>query len=162
MNRREKEITDRSVIDRIIGQAQVCRLGLCKDNVPYVVPVNFGYDGASVYFHSAVAGMKIDFITSNPRVCFEFEHAVGVVPDETRACGWTTSFYSVIGWGTVSEVTEREHKECALLAIMRQYSDREWEFDGSELARVRVWRISVDEVSGKKSSGAGRSPLPEP
>ena len=32
--------------------AQICRLGLCKDNRPYIVPVNFGYDGEHIYFHT--------------------------------------------------------------------------------------------------------------
>ena len=152
MRRKEKEITDRTVIDWIISRAQVCRLGLCKDNLPYVVPVNFGYDGSFIYFHTAVSGMKIDYLRSNPLVCFELEHAVSVVPDEQRACGWTTSYYSVIGWGTAAEMTIETEKACALSQIMRQYSERDWSFDHRALERLRVWRIEVEKVTGKGSS----------
>ena len=60
MKRQDKEIQNRQLIDEIISQALVCRLGLCRDNQPYVVPLNFGYDGQRLYFHSAQKGMKIE------------------------------------------------------------------------------------------------------
>jgi hypothetical protein len=34
---------------------------------------------------------------------------------------------------------------------MRHYSDRDWAFDVSALCRARVWRITVDEITGKRS-----------
>jgi len=69
------------LIQRIIKDAQVCRLGLCRDNIPYVVPVSFGYDGADIYFHTAGKGRKIDFIAAGNQVCFELEHEVSVLPN---------------------------------------------------------------------------------
>jgi len=41
MRRKEKEIQSRDLIDQILAKSQVCRLGLCKDNRPYVVPEQF-------------------------------------------------------------------------------------------------------------------------
>ena len=49
MRRKDKEIHDRSLMEYIMEKAQVCRLGLCKDNMPYIVPVAFGYDGTSIF-----------------------------------------------------------------------------------------------------------------
>jgi hypothetical protein len=40
MIRKDKEIMDRKLISRIIKNCQVCRLGLAKDNTPYIVPVS--------------------------------------------------------------------------------------------------------------------------
>jgi nitroimidazol reductase NimA-like FMN-containing flavoprotein (pyridoxamine 5'-phosphate oxidase superfamily) len=42
MRKKEKEITNREEIDRIIRDAKICHLGLIADGRPYVVPVTFG------------------------------------------------------------------------------------------------------------------------
>jgi hypothetical protein len=39
MLRKDKEIMDRKFISQTIKNCQVCRLGLAKDNSPYIVPV---------------------------------------------------------------------------------------------------------------------------
>jgi nitroimidazol reductase NimA-like FMN-containing flavoprotein (pyridoxamine 5'-phosphate oxidase superfamily) len=151
MRRTDKEIQDRGLIDQIVSRAQVCRLGLSKDDQPYVIPVSFGYDGECLYFHTATEGLKIDHMLSNPRVCFELEHAVRVVPHDHRACQWTVSFYSVIGFGTVREITDAGHKVYALNQIMRHYSGREWELDLQMLDKTRAWCITIESISGKQS-----------
>jgi len=76
MYRRDQEITDRIEMDRIIHTAMVCRLGLSDDGQPYVVPLNFGYDGSVVYMHSARQGRKLEIISRNPRVCLEFDGGI--------------------------------------------------------------------------------------
>ena len=58
MRRTDKEITDQDLISRVIQNAQVCRLGLARDNIPYILPVSFGYDGKAIYFHTAKEGRK--------------------------------------------------------------------------------------------------------
>jgi nitroimidazol reductase NimA-like FMN-containing flavoprotein (pyridoxamine 5'-phosphate oxidase superfamily) len=76
MRRKDKEVTDQELISRIIRSCQVCRLGLAKDDAPYIFPVSFGYDGTAIFFHTAREGKKIDYINANSVVCFEFEHGV--------------------------------------------------------------------------------------
>jgi nitroimidazol reductase NimA-like FMN-containing flavoprotein (pyridoxamine 5'-phosphate oxidase superfamily) len=151
MRRSEREITDRSEIDRIIGCAQVCRLGLSNGTTPYIVPVSFGYDGESIYFHSAKSGMKLDFLRANPNVCFEFEGPVEVLADQARACDWGMSFESVVGWGLASELSQRPDKIAALSCIMRRHSPDKWTYDLEGLERVSVWRVQVLRVTGKRS-----------
>jgi len=58
LRRSDKEITNRSEIDDILGRASICHLGLNAGGECYVVPVNFGYDGACLYIHSAKEGGK--------------------------------------------------------------------------------------------------------
>lgn len=151
MRRKEKEIKSTDLIDQILAKSQVCRLGLCKDNRPYVVPVSFGYDGTFIYFHTAGEGMKIDFMTSNKQICFEAEHDVKIIRDDKSACRWTCSYYSVIGFGTVDEIMDRPQKVHALNQIMKHYSGREWDFDEPSLEKTRLWRISIEQVTGKQS-----------
>ena len=59
MRRKEKEITDIKSIEEIINKAKVCRLALSLDDTPYVVPVCFGYNGETIYIHSAKEGQNI-------------------------------------------------------------------------------------------------------
>jgi uncharacterized protein len=151
MRRSDKEITSEQLIGQIMAQAQVCRLGLCKDKTPYIVPLSFGYDGTCLYFHSAPEGMKIDFMTANDRVCFELEHEVKLVPHDSNPCQWSFSFFSVIGFGRIEEVTDSERRVYALNQIMRHYSGREWAFSEPSLDKIRLWCVVIEQITGKQS-----------
>jgi len=152
MRRHDKEILQPDLIQRIMNAAQVCRLGLCKDNIPYIVPVSFGYDGTALYFHTAVDGRKIEFFSAGNQVCFEIDHEVEVIRNEERACGWSFSFYSIIGYGTIAELVEDADRTQGLQLVMEHYSGRgDWEFQEQHLKNVRVWRINIEQVSGKQS-----------
>ena len=59
MRRNDREIKDRKDIDEIIRRCRVCRLALCDNGQPYVVPLNFGYDGRFLYFHTAPREEKL-------------------------------------------------------------------------------------------------------
>ncbi len=151
MRRTDKEISDRSEIDKIINGCDVCHLGFAVNNEPYVVPISFGYDGTYLYLHTAKAGHKIDCIGSNPRVCFQMERNVSLVTDDAKACGWTFKFESVVGFGTVEELMTDADKSHALNQIMFHYSGKDWEVEPHELPRTRLWRVSVESVTGKRS-----------
>jgi uncharacterized protein len=151
MRRTDKEITEPALLSHIIEQAHVCRLGLAKDSIPYVLPVSFGYDGKAIYFHTAKEGRKIDFMTANARVCFEFEHGVHLIQNEFNPCKWSFSFQSVIGYGIVRELTELAEKREGLNCMMKHYSGREWPFAAADLEGIRVWRIDVESLTGKQS-----------
>ena len=73
MRRKDKEIADKKEIESIIERANVCRIGLSENNLPYVVPVNFGYKNNNIYFHSAPMGKKIDILKKNNNICFEID-----------------------------------------------------------------------------------------
>lgn len=151
MRRTDKEITDRPHLDAIIRDSLVCRLAVAKDNVPYVVPVSFGYDGTALYLHTAPDGRKIDFFRANPQVCFEFERQVELRRDPQTACKWSMNYESVIGYGTISELVGTPEKEHALQVIMHQYSGRNWTFEESSMAKVRAWKILIVSMTGKRS-----------
>jgi len=151
MRRTDKEITDQDLISRVIQNAQVCRLGLARGNIPYIVPVSFGYDGKAIYFHTAKEGRKIEFLTANNRVCFEFEHGVRAVMHESNPCKWTFSFQSVIGYGHVQELTEIPSEINGLNEVMRHYSGRDWTFTEDNLEGIKVWRITTESLTGKQS-----------
>jgi nitroimidazol reductase NimA-like FMN-containing flavoprotein (pyridoxamine 5'-phosphate oxidase superfamily) len=151
MRRKEKEIIDKELINAIIRDSDVCRLGLSRNDRPYVVPVSFGYDGEALYFHTAGEGKKLDYIAANDAVCFEFERGVELVPHGEDACGWTFSFQSVIGYGRIQELVALNDKNQALIHIIEQYTGDRQDFSEKAMRGLRVWKIDIEELTGKQS-----------
>jgi nitroimidazol reductase NimA-like FMN-containing flavoprotein (pyridoxamine 5'-phosphate oxidase superfamily) len=155
MRRKEKEITNPELISEIIRGSDVCRLGLAKDNTPYVVPLSFGYDGDAIYFHTARKGRKIRYMQANGKVCFEFERGVRPLPDPANPCEWTFSFQTVIGYGTIHELETVDEKAHGLNQIVTHYgahySGQEGAFGEASLAKIRVWKVTIETLSGKQS-----------
>jgi uncharacterized protein len=150
MRRREREIKDRAVIDAIIRQCLVCRLGLADGEEPYIVPLCFGYDGEALYFHSASDGRKIDILRKNSRVCFEFDIPEGMREAE-QGCRWGIKYRSVIGFGTAEIVDDQEGKKKALEIIMAQYSGKEYIFPEDIVTKTTVVRVVIARVTGKQA-----------
>ena len=104
LRRKDKEITGRSEIEDLLSNVVVGRLGTCLDNVPYITPVNFVYDKNKIYFHSAQEGRKITNIKSNPKVCFEIDEVISIIPRQPP-CASSTEYKSVIIYGDIKTVT---------------------------------------------------------
>jgi len=77
MRRNDRAVDSLTEITSILEDCQVCRLAMCDEDMPYIVPLNFGYtltDGVlTLYFHCAPEGRKVDILRRNPRVCFEMD-----------------------------------------------------------------------------------------
>jgi uncharacterized protein len=151
MRRTDKEIASREEMDEIIRGSHVCRIALAIDNMPYIVPVSFGYDGESIYLHTAKEGKKINYFESNNNICFEFERNVKLFRDQYNACKWSFSYESVIGFGKIYELESLEHRKKGINKIMSQYSGKEWAFGDDKLINIRVWKINIISITGKRS-----------
>jgi len=90
-------------------------------------------------------------IDANNYICFEFETDVSTVTDDEVACKWTAAFKSVIGYGNMIELFEYEEKEYAINEIMKHYSGKTWGFNEKALRNVALWKIEIEELSGKQS-----------
>jgi nitroimidazol reductase NimA-like FMN-containing flavoprotein (pyridoxamine 5'-phosphate oxidase superfamily) len=148
MRRKDREITGRREIDEVIKKSTVMHLAMADGNVPYVVPLSFGYDGRNIYFHSAKEGLKLDFIRKNPEVCFAFSADVAYKMDKL-SCKSTVSFKSVIGRGKCSFLEDTKEKKEGLDIIMKQYSGEVPQYDPVMLEKTTVVKIEVKELSGK-------------
>ena len=150
MRRKEKEITDTREMEAILRRAAVCHLAMVDDGEPYVVPMNFGYEGGALYFHSAPAGRKIGILRKNPTVSFSIVGEAEVAPAES-ACGWSTRYRSVTGCGKAVIVDDVEGKREGLSVLMSQYSEREYDLSGADLDGMVVIRVDIEEMKGKES-----------
>ena len=151
MRRSEKEITDQSIMEAIINASLVCRLALSDGNQPYIVPLCFGYQNRTLYFHSAREGKKIDILKKNNRICFEFD-ANSEIIEADKACNWGMKYQSVIGFGRAVLVENIEEKQKALNIIMDHYSDRDFQFTDKAIGKIAVIKIEIEGMTGKHSS----------
>jgi len=152
MRKHEKQITDPAALEDVLARAQFCRIAMCDGDVPYVVPVCFGYEPGALYFHCAPEGRKLDILRANPKVCFQADvDAKVIVKDEACAC--TAHYTCVIGTGTAAIVEDVDGKRHALDVLMRHYTDSGGghEYPENALGKTAVVRIDVTELVGKQS-----------
>ena len=144
-----RKITDINEIEGIIGRAGVCHLGLVDGDEPYVVPVSFGYERGTLYFHGNLKGRKIELIKKNNRVCFEMETDVSVKEAE-QACDWGIKYLSVIGVGRAYILENDEQKSHALNLITERYTGSVLSFPKSEMDKTLVVKIDIESITGKQ------------
>ncbi|HUV33477.1 MAG TPA: pyridoxamine 5'-phosphate oxidase family protein, partial [Candidatus Desulfaltia sp.] len=93
MRRKEKEITERVVIEEILRENQVGRLGTAVGGEPYIVPMNYAYVQGRILMHTHRDGKKVRDIKANPRVCFQVDSGEMIEGDDP--CGYSWEYKSV-------------------------------------------------------------------
>ena len=153
MRRSDKEIKDINIIEGILIEAQVCRIALCDDNKPYIVPMNFGFKDNYLYLHSAAEGQKMDILSKNRNICFEVDIKNELIKSD-NACNWGMKYYSVIGFGKAIFIEDINEKREALNIIMQKYNENDaksFEYSEITLNKTAVIKVEITEITGKKS-----------
>jgi uncharacterized protein len=150
LRRAEKEIKAREEMDDVLNRARICNLGLCDGGIPYIVPVNYGYEDGCLYIHSAREGRKMDILRVNDRVSFTLYVDEQLV-DTGKVCSWGMKYRCVMGTGRASLLTNRPEIENGLRIILNHYSKSEMSFDADMLSTVLIIKIQIDTLTGKKS-----------
>ena len=142
MTRREREVTDINDILQIINETKILHLGLSDEGWPYVVPMNYGYDvreedgtlHVCLYLHGTKEGRKAAAFAADPRVAVEMDYNHEVITGD-YTCAYSYAYRSIMGNGTITEVTDPEAKIAFLPEMVE---------------RVAVWRIDIDTFTGKE------------
>ncbi len=127
-------------IEQVLRTGQVGRLGVYGDGRIYIFPVNYGYDGASIFVHSH-EGLKVQLMRAHPEVCVEVEEI-------DSSAHWR----SVMAHGEFEELTDEARRDAALAAIAGQGERLSPPsvapyVDGP--AKLVVYRIQVTERTGR-------------
>jgi uncharacterized protein len=126
MRRKQCEITDRQEIYRVLTGCTVGRLAtIDADGYPYITPVNFVWWQDAIYFHSALAGEKIDNMRRQPKVCFEVDVplsylGLGSTP-QSDPCRLHQLYHCVIIRGQATLLADAEEKAGVLNALVRAH-----------------------------------------
>jgi hypothetical protein len=116
-----------------------------------VVPLCFGYKDNTLYFHTAVKGMKMDILKKNNRVCFEcdLDHEIVTSPEP---CDWGLKYRSVIGFGKAAFLEDRDRKEKALEIILEHYgAEGPFSFNEKGFKKTAVIKVDIESMTGKKA-----------
>lgn len=151
MRRKEREVSDREEISRMLALGRVMTLALCDGSTPYAVPVNFGHAEGRLYFHCAPEGRKLDLIARNPVVAFNVVCQNEIVTNELP-CGWTAKYLSVSGTGRARVVEGSVEKEHGLGVIMAHHGGPATGFNPAHLERTAVVEIELLELTGKANA----------
>ena len=124
----------------LLRGSRVARLGCFDGAGPYVVPVNYAFDGECVYVHS-LPGRKVAAMRADPRVCIQV--------DEIRG---DLEWRSVIAFGTYEEINDpagRAHALGLLLSLFPRLTPVE-SLVAADAAppAIIVFRVRVGRVSG--------------
>src|SRR5215469_1741142 len=126
MRRKDKEIIDINEKLEIIKKCKICRLGLSENNIPYIVPINYGYSYKNgiltLYFHSTIEGKKIDILKNNNNACFEIDCDTKLIENEVP-CKHGYEFKSIIGFGKIKFLENYDEKINGLNYLMKQQTE---------------------------------------
>jgi hypothetical protein len=138
-------------MERIIGEARFCRIAMCDNGRPYIVPLCFGYRDRTVFFHCAREGRKLEVLRKNSAVCVEFEAGVEVV-ENSIACKWKLRYRCVIAYGSAGIVEGAENKRRAMDVIMRTYTPGAFTYSDEDLAGIVVCQVPLESMTCKISA----------
>jgi nitroimidazol reductase NimA-like FMN-containing flavoprotein (pyridoxamine 5'-phosphate oxidase superfamily) len=153
MRRKEKEITERAVIEEVLREQEVGRLATSVGDQPYVVPINYVYYDGRIVFHSHKDGTKMANIAKNPRVCFEVDS--GEIVKAEKPCDFSWRYMSVVVKGRVKIISESGERLAALRRISDKYAPGKGKtLTADELAKnpqLVLVEIVIEEMTGKRS-----------
>jgi nitroimidazol reductase NimA-like FMN-containing flavoprotein (pyridoxamine 5'-phosphate oxidase superfamily) len=124
----------------LIAAGKVGHLGCVVHGEPYVVPINYLFEGQSVYGHSMM-GRKIRALRTHPRACLQVEDLEG-----------DFHWRSAIVFGEFEEI----HQEPERARVMRKLLERfplltpveSVAARNKEMLEVVVFRIRVNRMTG--------------
>jgi len=136
-------------IEALLHHQTTGRLACSHDNIPYVVPISYAYDGKCMYCQTR-EGAKIDIMRSNPNVCFQ--------TDELHNTG---NWKSVIVNGVFEELIDEVARKHALQLLTKRglpftssvtaRLGDDWPFRNKDLDDKHsvVFRIVIKEKHGR-------------
>ena len=123
-------------IDDVLGRGRVGRLACAANDRPYIVPINYAYDGTYVYAYSG-PGRKVDVMRAQPRVCFAVDEIDG-----------PTNWRSVVAEGLYEELTDESRRREALHRLTGNGTNVVTRgLDASP--RVVVFRVKLTDKAGR-------------
>ena len=150
MRRKRQLLSDDESIG-ILQKATAGTLALLGDNgYPYAVPISYVYHEGKLYFHSALAGHKVDAIKKCDKASFCVIDKDDVQPEK-----YTTFFRSVIVFGRIHIIEDDKEKLAMARMLGNRYNPNndeslQKEIEGG-LSRMLMIRFDIEHLTGKEA-----------
>jgi len=165
VKRRDRAVEDESWIKDMLRRAAIGVLATSRNGQPYIVMRHFVFDeeASAVYMHGALHGRTREDIESNDRVCFSAGEIGRQLPGAT-ASDMSSEYGSVVIFGRARIVDDEAEAMHAMRSLVEKYFSRlSYGKDYSpimpkELAGLCVYRVSIEEWSGKRKTAPADFP----
>ena len=125
------------------------------DAWPYVIPLLYVVLDGEIWTHNTRAnGHLRRNVDHDARVCFEVDEAGEVFPYGRYECDTSVAYRSVIAFGRIRVVEDRDNKARFCDALMAKYGNPAWGRPESvypRLDQITVYAITVERLTGKET-----------
>lgn len=124
---------------------------VCGDGTPYGIPISYACseDNRVIYMHcSADGGQKIDNLRLSGKACLTVVLDTELMPEK-----FATKYRSVMAFGTVQIIEDKEEKQEGIEAIVRKYSpafeEKGLKYIESSIDKIHILKLRVETAEGK-------------
>ncbi len=157
VGRKERAVEDAAWIADMLRRAPMGVLATSRDGQPSINTRHFAFDEerSAIYMHGAKRGRTLDDIAANDRVCFSVSEIGRQLP-ASKAFDFGSEYASVVLYGRAALVADADEARHALELILDKYfphltyGQDYVPIADKELAATAVFRIGIEEWSGKK------------
>ncbi|UKK47140.1 NimIJ family nitroimidazole resistance protein [Prevotella sp. E9-3] len=150
MRRKRQQLTEEDSI-AILQKATSGTLALLgDDDYPYAVPISYVYHDGKLFFHSAMAGHKVDAIRKCDKASFCVIEQDNIQPEK-----FTTFFRSVIAFGRIHIVEDEQEKLQMVRMLGNRYNPNQDEALQKEIesgfSHMLAIRFDIEHLTGKEA-----------
>ena len=158
MRRKRQQLSEEESI-AILEKATAGTLALLgDDDYPYAVPISYVYHEGKLFFHSALAGHKVDAIAGHKvdaiRKCEKASFCV-IEQDDVQPKKYTTFFRSVIAFGRIHIIEDEQEKLETARMLGNRYNPNDEESLQKEIesgfSRMLMIRFDIEHLTGKEA-----------
>ncbi|CAG0941208.1 hypothetical protein ANRL1_00443 [Anaerolineae bacterium] len=161
VKRKDRAVEDETWIREMLHRAAIGIMATANNGQPYITARHFVFDETAnaIYMHGALTGRTRTDVESNPRVCFNVNEIGRQLPAPT-AFGMGGEYASVVVFGRAAIVADPAESARALQLLLEKYfAHLEYGKDyrsisPEELTHTAVYRIEIEEWSGKRRQAA--------
>jgi nitroimidazol reductase NimA-like FMN-containing flavoprotein (pyridoxamine 5'-phosphate oxidase superfamily) len=165
VKRRDRAVGDEAWIAELLGRAPMGYLATVADGQPFINSNLFVYDPprAAIYMHTARYGRTRANVDGAERVCLSVSEMGRLLPAE-QALEFSVEYSGVVVFGAARVVDDTEEAAYALQILLDKYfphlrpGEHYRPIVAEELARTSVYRIDIEEWSGKRKAVADDFP----
>jgi nitroimidazol reductase NimA-like FMN-containing flavoprotein (pyridoxamine 5'-phosphate oxidase superfamily) len=157
MSNHKDTLSELAKMEEILQHAEVGRLALAANHLPYIIPLNFLYWDGKIAFHCGWKGKKLDLIAKNNACCFEVDEFMGEVSYHYDSL-CHLDYDSVLAFGVARIENDNEIKKDVFQRLHAKYKEIYRKpiasggvrFDEARLDEACCVVIDVQELSGRR------------
>ena len=157
----ERAVPDEA--DEILAAGLIAHVGFVVDGQPFVIPMGYHYEDDTIYLHGARGGRLPRTLRDGVPVCVEVTLLDGLVASRD-ALYHSMNYRSAVALGHARLVAGEQEKAAVLERMTRRYFAGRTvgvDYAGPSAADLKITEllaIGVEELNGKKRSGAPAGP----